>query len=150
LADSVRKLAKEAFVLDRKVRAAMSDFISPAATHRRESIERALIHHGIDYSPPDGERPKWIINTNAGRLIVNSTEAVCYCQGLADKERQLANRKEADDTMLWDHLEVSHGINKHNRRRLGRSVEETHRMDHQYVANNGDWLNHKHETTPSD
>jgi murein DD-endopeptidase MepM/ murein hydrolase activator NlpD len=58
---------------------------------RRNAIERAFMHHGIDYSPPEeGGRSTWVISTGTGRKTATTTQAEWYCQGLADKERKQA------------------------------------------------------------
>jgi hypothetical protein len=55
---------------------------------KRDAIERALIHHGIDYSPPGTGTPTWLISTHTGRLVATTTQVQWYCRGLADKEQQ--------------------------------------------------------------
>ena len=54
---------------------------------RREAVERALIHHRVDYSPPDADRPTFLINTSTGRKAANLAQAEWYCQGLADADK---------------------------------------------------------------
>lgn len=58
------------------------------AEQRREAVERALIHHDINYSPPEppGGRTTWVLWTTLGPLNATITQAEWYCQGLADKE----------------------------------------------------------------
>ena len=73
-----------------------------AAEHRynRDSLERALIHHKVDYSPPGEMRNTWIVHTNVlGSIEMTSRDAWCYTVGLADKERLLA-------AFIEDQLEV--------------------------------------------
>lgn len=53
---------------------------------RRDAIERALIHHRIDYSPPGAGQPKWLITTTSGRYAADMHQAEWYCRGLADAE----------------------------------------------------------------
>ena len=63
--------------------------------YSRESLERALIHHGIDYSPPDpSRRGAWLIRplSNLTREQVSSDEVYWYVVGLADGERKAAAR----------------------------------------------------------
>lgn len=55
----------------------------------RDSIERALIHHGVDYSPPSTPTYSgraWRIQTHSGTKYYNQPEVQAYCQGLADHE----------------------------------------------------------------
>jgi hypothetical protein len=56
---------------------------------RREAVERALIHHQIDYSPPGADRPTFLINTTTGRREANLIQAEWYCRGLADASTRL-------------------------------------------------------------
>jgi hypothetical protein len=66
-------------------------------TDRRDAVERALIHHGVDYSPPSTDRPTFVINTTTGRKEANLAQAEWYCQALADvrKERLVGEFTEA-------------------------------------------------------
>jgi hypothetical protein len=56
---------------------------------RRDAVERALIHHQVQYSPPEGPggRTTWVIQTGTGAKTATLVQAEWYCQGLADKER---------------------------------------------------------------
>jgi hypothetical protein len=68
--------------------------MSTAAERQRDSIERALIHHAVDYSPPEtGGRPTWVIHTGVGTMNMTTREARCYVYGLADKERDLTRER---------------------------------------------------------
>jgi hypothetical protein len=60
--------------------------------YTRDSLERALIHHGIDYSPPEAGRiDGWRIHMGTRTLHgLRGSEVYFYCCGLADKERQTA------------------------------------------------------------
>lgn len=58
--------------------------------YTRDSIERALIHHKVEYSPPGVGQPKFRIHTSStslGTVEMIEKEAYCYVIGLADKER---------------------------------------------------------------
>jgi len=63
--------------------------------YNRDSIERALIHHGADYSPPEeGGRSTWLIKTlGIGMVQFTTPQAYAYVVGLADKERLIANKR---------------------------------------------------------
>ena len=73
-------------------------------TARRDAVERALIHHKIDYSPPGPGRSTFSINTTAGWREANLPQAEWYCQGLADtKKLSQATRRliEGLSTQTW-------------------------------------------------
>ena len=58
-----------------------------AKPYTRESLERALAHHGVEYSPPDPSLVKqWGIRTRAGRVYMNASEVYAFVLGLATKE----------------------------------------------------------------
>jgi hypothetical protein len=54
---------------------------------RRDAVERALMHHKVDYSPPSVDRPSFLISTSMGRLSATLYQAEWYCRGLADAKR---------------------------------------------------------------
>jgi hypothetical protein len=53
----------------------------------RDSLERALIHHGIDYSPPGAGQPHWRVATSLGYQQMTSREVWTFCLGLANRPR---------------------------------------------------------------
>lgn len=54
---------------------------------KREAIERALIHHKVDYSPPGGGHSTWrIFSRRSGSVRMTTAQVSAYCMGLADKE----------------------------------------------------------------
>ena len=58
--------------------------------YSRESLERALIHHGIDYSPPDpSRRGAWLVQLpgTLGRQRMTSDQVYWYVVGVADGKR---------------------------------------------------------------
>lgn len=56
------------------------------ADQRRQAIEKALIRHGIDYSPPYVGRPKWRIHIWSGPIDASTSEAEWFCRGLDEVE----------------------------------------------------------------
>jgi hypothetical protein len=60
------------------------------AAHR-DSIERALVHHNISYSPPEppGGRSSWLVETNIGRQEMTQAQVTAFCAGLATKEQSV-------------------------------------------------------------
>ena len=59
--------------------------------YTRDSLEMALIHHGMDYSPPESPgagRGKWILRTGIGNIEATEKEVYFYVVGLADHERK--------------------------------------------------------------
>jgi hypothetical protein len=67
--------------------------MTTAADKRRDSIERALIHHGVEYSPPEppGGRTTWVVRrVRTTNQVMTNRDVMFYVYGLADKECQLA------------------------------------------------------------
>lgn len=59
-----------------------------AMKDRREAVERALVHHGVEYSPPEaGGRNTWLISVGGDRIEANLAQAEWFCYGLAERSR---------------------------------------------------------------
>lgn len=60
----------------------------PGESGVRDSIERALQSHGIEYSPPlTDERPTWLLATRTGLEEATTEQAKWFCIGLAVNSR---------------------------------------------------------------
>jgi hypothetical protein len=66
------------------------------ADQRRDAIERALIHHGIDYSPPErmGGVTLWRVHAHSGTKRLTHREIEAFCEGLSTRE--------ANERAAWD------------------------------------------------
>lgn len=45
--------------------------MSQARPYNRDSLERALVHHGVDYIRPGTNRPKWYVYVNGGLDLID-------------------------------------------------------------------------------
>ena len=63
------------------------------ANFSRDTLERALVHHNIDYSPPFTGRPYWLVTTHLTREKMTSAQVYAFVVGLAMAEFR-ANRQE--------------------------------------------------------
>jgi len=64
-----------------------------ARGYSRDSLERALVHHGIEYTTSEEREGRlWFVHTGFGGREMTTPQVSAYVLGLADKERQLAAR----------------------------------------------------------
>lgn len=60
----------------------------PKKPYTRESLERALVHHRIDYSPPHVGKPQWRVGHGLDAVEMPEAMVYAYVLGLAEGERR--------------------------------------------------------------